>query len=130
MGASPTAKLAILDATWEKPDDLTAELVRRELDSPHVLVRRQAALALGRYADTEAIQPLAKSLGDPSKLVQRAAAWSLRQIAMRSADGRKDAIAAIRKRSARRTRASAGARRGCSVSTSSTSPRSGRWPSS
>ncbi|MCB1019770.1 MAG: HEAT repeat domain-containing protein [Acidobacteria bacterium] len=96
-GAGATAKLAILDATWEKPDELTAEMVRRELDSPHVLVRRQAALALGRYADTDAIGGLAKSLGDESKLVQRAAAWSLRQIAMRSGEGRADAIAAIRK---------------------------------
>ena len=95
-GASPAAKLAILDATWERPDEPGAEQVRRELDSPHVLVRRQAALALGRYADKDAVAPLAKSLGDGSKLVQRAAAWSLRQIAMRSAEGRNDAIAAIR----------------------------------
>lgn len=96
VSAGPTAKLAMLDALWERPDELTAELVRGELDSPHVLLRRQVAIALGRYADVEAIEPLAKALGDASKLVQRAAAWSLRQIAMRSKDGRADAIDAIR----------------------------------
>ena len=96
VAASPTAKLAMLDGLWERPDELTAELVRRELNSPHVLVRRQAAVALGRYADVEAIEPLANALGDASKLVQRAAAWSLRQIAMRSDEGRAEAIDAIR----------------------------------
>ena len=44
----------MLDALWQKPDELTADLVRRELDSPHVLVRRQAAFGIGQAGNQDA----------------------------------------------------------------------------
>ena len=92
---SPVAKIATLDQVWQTPTPEQAELIRRELGSPHLLVRRYASLALGRVADPGSVEVLAKKLGDPSKLVQRAAAWSLRQIAMRRPAAREAAIEAI-----------------------------------
>lgn len=93
---SALERIATLDQVWDAPSPEQASLIRRELGSPHVLVRRYAALALGRTADANAVEGLAKKLGDPSKLVQRAAAWSLRQIAMRRPTAREDAVAAMR----------------------------------
>ena len=72
------ATLQGLDRHWDRPSDDTAGAIRGLLDSKHVLVRYQAAVALGRFADPGAIDPLARRLGDPSKIVQRAAAWALR----------------------------------------------------
>ncbi|MBI1353164.1 MAG: hypothetical protein GC160_02375 [Acidobacteria bacterium] len=93
---SPLEKIAALDKVWDPAAPEQAELIRRELNSPHVLVRRYAAIALGRSADPGSIEILAKRLGDPSKLVQRAAAWSLRQVAMRRPAVREEAVEAIR----------------------------------
>ena len=93
---SPLEKIAALDQVWDPPSPEQAELIRRELQSPHVMVRRYAAIALGRSADPAAVEGLAKRLGDPSKLVQRASAWSLRQIAMRRPAAREAAVEAIR----------------------------------
>ena len=91
------ATLQGLDRHWDRPFDDTAAAIRGLLDAKHVLVRYQAAVAVGRFADTSAIEPLARRLGDPSKIVQRAAAWALRQIASRKPDARKQSVAAIRR---------------------------------
>ena len=91
------ATLQALDRHWDRPSDDTAAAIRDLLDSQHVLVRYQAAVALGRFADTGAIDPLARRLGDPSKIVQRAAAWALRQIASRKPEARAQSVAAIRR---------------------------------
>jgi HEAT repeat protein len=48
--------------------------------SNEVLIRKAAAEALGRLALPKTIPGLVALLDDPSKLVQRAAAWSLRQV--------------------------------------------------
>ena len=109
---SPLERIAALDGIWSNPTSEQAELIRRELGSPHVLVRRYATLALGRAADPGAVDGLARKLGDPSKLVQRAAAWSLRQIAVRRPEAREAAIEAIRAAlSAEKTRTRWGATR-------------------
>lgn len=71
--------------------------VRRVLsESKWVLARTAAAEELGNRKDTEALPLLAKALGDPNKLVQRAAAVALRRMnaaptilgALRSTDAR------------------------------------------
>lgn len=93
---SAVEKIAALDSIWSAPSAEQTELIRRELGSPQVLVRRYAAIALGRIAEPGAVESLSKKLGDPSKLVQRAAAWSLRQIAMRRPAVREAAIETIR----------------------------------
>lgn len=103
-GAGPakldTSNLATLvgqlDQQWDRPASSTSARIRSLLQSEDVLVRFQAATAIGRYADTGAIDALAARLGDPSKLVQRASAWSLRQIATRRPEAREAAVRAIR----------------------------------
>jgi hypothetical protein len=53
---------------------------RAAAQSPDVLTRRQAVETLGRIADPADLKLLTDRLGDESKLVQRAAAWGVRQI--------------------------------------------------
>jgi hypothetical protein len=89
------ATVAALDQHWDRPSPATTRKIRQLLDSPQVLVRYQAAVTLGRFADAEAVPALATRLGDPSKLVQRGAAWALRNIASRRPESRGQALAAI-----------------------------------
>jgi HEAT repeat protein len=78
-------------------DGASAAQLRRVLgESKWVLARTAAAEALGRQKDMQSAPLLAHALGDPSKLVQRAAAKALREMnarpellsALRSNDGR------------------------------------------
>ena len=76
--------LGQLDQFW----DLAAEPVLRQIRavlarSDQPLAREAAARALGHMADPGALEPLTAALADPSKMVQRTAAWSLRQIISR-----------------------------------------------
>ena len=72
------------------------QLTRVLTESKWVLARAAAAEELGNRKDLQAAPVLARALGDASKLVQRAAAQSLREMkadaailnAMKSADGR------------------------------------------
>jgi hypothetical protein len=57
-------------------DDMRAQ-IRRAAASPDALVRQAAAEALGRLGGQDAA--LLGLLGDPSKMVQRTAAWAVRQ---------------------------------------------------
>lgn len=54
---------------------------------PEPIVRSEAAAALGRLADTTAVPLLLRLLNDPSKVVQRNAAFALREIAVRKGTG-------------------------------------------
>ena len=73
--------MAAIDAHWDAPAAPVTAKIRKALENPHVLVRYQAAVTLGRFGDADSVNAIATRLGDPSKLVQRGAAWSLRQIA-------------------------------------------------
>ena len=95
-GDNPAAAVGALDQHWDHPGEETAGKIRKLLASPHVLVRYQAAVALGRMADAGALEPLANRLGDSSKLVERAAAWAVRQIASRRQTARPAVIATLR----------------------------------
>jgi hypothetical protein len=80
LDADPARLVKELDDVWERPPaDLTA-VVRDVTGSNEVLVRQAAVQALGRLALPETVPLLVRLLGDPSKLVQRTAAWSLRQV--------------------------------------------------
>ncbi len=57
-----------------------ASEISRLLLDPEPLVRSAAAACLGRLGRSEAVAPLVRSLGDPSKIVWRSAAWALRQM--------------------------------------------------
>ncbi len=88
--------VAALDQYWERPPEATLGRIRRSLNAPSVRVRYQAAVALGRIADASSLEPLAGKLGDPSKLVERGAAWAIRQIASRRPEARGAVIAQLR----------------------------------
>jgi HEAT repeat protein len=50
------------------------------LSDPDPQVRATAAACLGRLGQPEAVDALVRKLGDPSKIVWRAAAWALRRL--------------------------------------------------
>lgn len=89
--ANPTvpAILDWLDNLWGIQNKPLLPKVLKYLRHPEPLVREMAAAALGKIAwdapETKglekAVDPLIQSAGDPVKMVNRAAAWSLRQLA-------------------------------------------------
>lgn len=85
-----------LDRHWTDPGTTVIEQARQLLSHPQPLVRLAAASLLGRVADPGSVPDLAHSLGDGSKLVQRGAAWALRQIASRRRSGHDQILAALR----------------------------------
>jgi hypothetical protein len=89
--------LARLDQVWDLPAPKTRLAIRALLNSPHVLVRYQAAIALGRAADADAVEELVGRLGDSSKLVQRGAALALRQVASRRPEAQPTVFEALKK---------------------------------
>ncbi len=94
--SSTAALVAQLDLHWDRPAAPVIARIRRYLASDQPMVRFQAAVALGRFGDGGSVEALATALGDPSKMVQRGAAWSLRQIASRRPEARAKSLAAIR----------------------------------
>ncbi|MGH9397786.1 MAG: HEAT repeat domain-containing protein, partial [Terriglobia bacterium] len=77
-----------LDQVWYQRDPAALKRVLPLLNNREPLIRGAAASAIGRMAvDTPdpapfraAVGPLAQLLGDHTKMVSRAAAWSLRQL--------------------------------------------------
>jgi hypothetical protein len=69
-----------LDKTWDKASPAVLRSLERLAASPDVLIRQQAVEALGRQAAPSSLPILIGALGDPSKLVQRTAAWAVRQV--------------------------------------------------
>jgi hypothetical protein len=80
LDADPARLVAALDNVWERPPADQVNVIREVTGSNEALVRQAAVQTLGRLALPENVPLLVKLLGDPSKLVQRAAAWSLRQV--------------------------------------------------
>ena len=84
LSADPVELLQQLDDVWDPP----SASVRREIEnvatSNDALLRQAAVEALGRLGAPEAVY--GKLLGDPSKLVQRTAAWAMRQAYSRHTD--------------------------------------------
>jgi hypothetical protein len=80
--------LSWLDQVWYDRDPALLRKILPLLQSPEPLVRSEAAAAIGRMAVDApdptpfkaAVVPLARVLGDRTKMTSRAAAWSLRQI--------------------------------------------------
>src|ERR1043166_5209413 len=80
LPANPAFLVPALDAVWERPSPDVLRVIEDITGSNEVLVRQAAVEALGRLAPPQTGSLLAQRLGDASKLVQRAAAWSLRQV--------------------------------------------------
>src|ERR671930_921568 len=66
-----------LDEIWDPPAANVMKQIEAAAQSRDALLRQAALEALGRLRSSS--DCYAKALGDPSKLVQRTAAWAMRQ---------------------------------------------------
>jgi hypothetical protein len=80
LPAEPEQALHAMQDVWDKPNDAVLAQLRSHLDAKDPFLRQAAAEALGRLADPADLPRLSARLGDSSKLVQRTAAWAVRQI--------------------------------------------------
>jgi HEAT repeat protein len=93
--ADAAMRLQQIDQVWSQPSkQLMGELIA-SLESDEPMIRMSAAAALGRAGARESVAPLARRLGDRSKLVQIAAAQALRRIASRHQTGQEAILAAL-----------------------------------
>lgn len=75
LSSDPVQLLAQLDEVWDKPSAAVLAGIEAATKSNDALIRQAAVEALGRLG--QAVDPAL--LGDPSKMVQRTAAWAIRQ---------------------------------------------------
>lgn len=76
-----------IDNLWDPPTPALLSDVITAARHEDPLVRQSAVACLGRVGDAAAVAVLKNALGDPNKMVQRTAAWSLRQLAVRKGLG-------------------------------------------
>ncbi|MGH9645187.1 MAG: HEAT repeat domain-containing protein, partial [Bryobacteraceae bacterium] len=86
LSKDPVRLLSELDRVWDSASPELVRQIEEATRSNDALIRQNAAEALGRLAADSSIPALTPLLADPSKLVQRSAAWSLRQIYSRRPD--------------------------------------------
>ena len=77
LSSEPVTLLNELDGLWDKPNPQVRKQLEAATRSNDVLIRQAAVEALGRLGESS--DSYDTLLGDPSKLVQRTAAWALRQ---------------------------------------------------
>ena len=80
LSADPVEQLEQLDNIWDPAPPELLRQIAAATASNDALIRQEAVEALGRLAVPQTAATLGERLGDPSKLVQRTAAWALRQI--------------------------------------------------
>jgi hypothetical protein len=80
LAHNPAELLRDLDNLWDPPSPALLNEVKLAAESNDVLIRQQVVEALGRIADPSTLDLLTRMLGDRSKLVQRTAAWAVRQV--------------------------------------------------
>ncbi len=86
LSKDPVQLLEQLDRVWDGASPALLHQIESAAKSNDVLIRQASAEALGRLANPSSAATLTALLGDPSKLVQRTASWSLRQIYSRHED--------------------------------------------
>ncbi|MGH9666114.1 MAG: HEAT repeat domain-containing protein, partial [Bryobacteraceae bacterium] len=86
LSDKPVELLNQLDQIWDPPSPAVVQEIETACGSDDALIRQAAAEALGRLAQPQTTGTLIALLGDRSKLVQRTAAWGLRQIYSRHTD--------------------------------------------
>ncbi len=93
--------LLSLEQIWDRPSAEVLARVRGLVKSRDVLVRQLAVEVLGRLALVEDLPVIRGALGDSSKLVQRTAAWAMRQVLSRRGQGNDVLLAALASKDAR-----------------------------
>ena len=86
LSKDPIELLSQLDNIWDPVQPEMLREITAATASNDALLRQAAVEALGRLAVPETTATLTERLGDESKLVQRTAAWALRQIYSRHED--------------------------------------------
>ncbi len=87
--------LLSLEQIWDRPSDTVLMRVRSLVKERDAIVRQLAVEVLGRLALVEDLALLKGVLGDESKLVQRTAAWAMRQVLSRRGQGNDVLLAAL-----------------------------------
>src|SRR5262245_17001828 len=77
LSSDPVKVIQQLDGIWDPVADGMRAQIRQAAASPDALIRQAAAEALGRLCGQDTA--LLELLGEPSKMVQRTAAWAVRQ---------------------------------------------------
>jgi hypothetical protein len=77
LSGDPVEQLKQLDNVWDTPSPAVRAQIVDAAKSNDALLRQGAAEALGRLGSDDPV--IVKLLGDPSKMVQRTAAWAVRQ---------------------------------------------------
>jgi hypothetical protein len=77
LSKDPVELLEQLDNVWDGPSDAVRGQIVEAAKSNDALIRQAAIEALGRLGSDD--QTILAALGDDSKMVQRTAAWALRQ---------------------------------------------------
>ena len=80
LSENPAQLLGELDEIWEVQSPAVMKELQAAAQGNDAFVRQAATEALGRLSRPEDAPVFIKLLGDPSKLVQRTAAWALRQV--------------------------------------------------
>lgn len=88
LSAHPVTLLQELDEVWGDAARALREDIRKATESNDALIRQAAVEALGRLGEA----PHPRLLGDPSKLVQRTAAWATRQALTRNPSASSEAL--------------------------------------
>ena len=84
LSADPVEMLQQLDDVWDPPSAAVRKEIEAAAQANDALLRQAAIEALGRLGNVA--ETYGKYLGDPSKLVQRTAAWAMRQAYSRHAE--------------------------------------------
>ena len=84
LSNDPVEMLQQLDDVWDAPSPAVRKQIEAAAQAPDALLRQAAVEALGRLGSREPLY--GKLLGDPSKMVQRTAAWAMRQSYSRHTD--------------------------------------------
>jgi hypothetical protein len=94
-------RLDEMDRVWVRAGAQLSLDLLTELRSPEAMHRLGAAVALGRTGDGAAIAVLIEALGDPTKMVQIAAAQAIRRIAIRAQTGTPEILQSLAARQSR-----------------------------
>lgn len=102
--SEPITTLEALNNQWDRPEPARIAEIEALTGSGEPLLRAQALETLGRFGLTSSLPAAIKRLEDPSKLVARAAAWTVRQIYNRRPEAPADVLIGALKSGSERQR--------------------------